>query len=142
MPSTFRITAACRVNPDGSFSDIRIVESSGSREMDRTALIILAEIGNQKALAPLSQLSSVSVMLEVGQTSAGFSLVGFAPNAAVASDMADKYRTLLAAARLFVPNSHTRELIGSASVQNELSRVRASITIPRARAAQMMAANF
>jgi hypothetical protein len=142
VPATFRITAACKVNGDGSFSEIRIVESSGSRELDRTALAILTEIGSQKAFAPLSVLSSVSVRLEVGANSAGFSLVGFAPNAAVASDMAGKYQTMLAAAKLFVSNSQTRELLGSASVRNDLSRVRASITIPRARAAQMMASNF
>jgi hypothetical protein len=142
VPATFRITAACKVNRDGSFSDIRIVESSGSRDLDRTALAILTEISNQKAFAPLSLLSSVSVRLEVGASAAGFSLVGFAPNAAVASDMAGKYQTMLAAAKLFVSNSQTRELLGSASVQSDLSRVRASISIPRARAAEMMASNF
>lgn len=142
VPATFRITAACKVNRDGSFSDIRIVESSGSRDLDRTALAILTEISNQKAFAPLSLLSSVSVRLEVGASAAGFSLVGFAPNAAVASDMAGRYQTMLAAAKLFVSNSQTRELLGSASVQSDLSRVRASISIPRARAAEMMASNF
>ncbi|HSE97140.1 MAG TPA: energy transducer TonB [Blastocatellia bacterium] len=142
LPSTFSITAACKVNRDGSFSDIRIVESSGSRELDRTALAILTEISNQKAFAPLSLLSSVSVRLEVGAKAAGFSLVGFAPNAEVASDMVGKYRTMLAAAKLFISNSDTREILGSASVQNDLARVRASISLPRARAAQMMAASF
>jgi TonB family protein len=142
VPATFRITAACKVNRDGSFSDIRIVESSGSRDLDRTALAIMTEISNQKAFAPLSLLSSVSVRLEVGAGAAGFSLVGFAPNAVVASDMAGKYQTMIAAAKLFVSNSQTRELLGSASVQSDLSRVRASISIPRARAAEMMATNF
>jgi hypothetical protein len=142
VPDTFRITAVCKVEPDGSFSDIRIVESSGSRDLDRTALAILTEISNQKAFAPLSLLSSVSARLQVGPKSAGFSLVGFAPNSAVASDMAGKYQTMIAAARLFVSNSQTRELLSSASVQNELSRVRASITIPRARAAEMLHASL
>ena len=92
LPGTFSITAVCEVNPDGSFSAIRVVESSGSEELDRTALAILTEISNQHAFAPLSRLSSLSAKLDVGADSANLSLTGFASSSAIASDMAGQYR--------------------------------------------------
>jgi TonB family protein len=142
IPDTFSVMAACKVNPDGSFSDIRLIESSGSEELDRTALAILIEVGNQRAFAPLSRLTSVSVRLEVASNSAAFSLVGFAPNAATAADMAGQYQTMISAARLFVSNAQTRELLKNTSVRNELSRVSASVRLPRSAAAQMMHDGF
>ncbi len=142
VPDPFSITAACKVNTDGSFSDIRIVESSGSAEFDRAALAILFEISSQRAFAPLSRLASVSVKLDVSAGAASFSLVGFAPNSAVASDMAGQYQTMISAARLFVSNSQAKQLLANTSVRNDLARVSARVTIPRAVAAKMMHEGF
>jgi hypothetical protein len=142
VPENFRITAACKVNEDGSFSGIRLVESSGSDEIDRTALAILQEIGNQRAFAPLSRLSSVSVRLEVGPGSASFSIVGFAQNAALADDMAGQYRLMVSAAKLLASNSQAKQLLSNTVIQNDASRVTARLTLPRSAAAQMMAGNF
>ena len=142
LPDPFSITAACKVNADGSFSDIRIVESSGSAEFDRAALAILFEISSQRAFAPLSRLASVSVKLEVSAGAASFSLVGFAPNSAVASDMAGQYQTMISAARLFVSNAQAKQLLANTSVHSDLSRVSARVTIPRAAASKMMREGF
>ena len=142
IPDPFSITAACKVNADGSFSDIRVVESSGSAEFDRAALAILFEISSQRAFAPLSRLASVSVKLEVNAGAASFSLVGFAPNPAVASDMAGQYQTMISAARLFVSDDRAKQLLANTSVRSELARVSARVTIPRAAAAKMMHEGF
>jgi hypothetical protein len=142
VPDPFSITAACKVNPDGSFSDVRIVESSGSEELDRTALAILFEISSQRAFAPLSRLASVSVKLEVGAGAAGFSIVGFAPNSAVASEMASQYQTMISAARLFVSNAQAKQLLANTSVRSDLTRVSARVTIPRTVASKMMHEDF
>jgi hypothetical protein len=142
VPENFRITAACKVNEDGSFSGIRLVESSGSAELDRTALAILQEIGNQRAFAPLSRLSSVSVRLEVAPGSASFSIVGFAQNVAVAEDMAGQYRMMVSAAKLLASNSQARQLLNNTVIRSDASRVSARLTLPRSTAAQMMAGNF
>ena len=142
LPDPFSITAACKVNADGSFSDIRIVESSGSAEFDRAALAILFEISSQRAFAPLSRLASVSVKLEVNAGAASFSLVGFAPNSVIASDMASQYQTMISAARLFVANAQAKQLLANTSVQSQMTRVSARVTIPRAVAAKMMHEGF
>ena len=142
LPDPFSITAACTVNPDGSFSNVRIVESSGSEELDRAALAILLEIGSQRAFAPLSRLASVSARLEISRGAASFSLVGFAPNSAVASDMAGQYQTMISAARLFVSNAQTKQLLANTSVRSDLTRVSARVTLPRAVASQMMHDGF
>jgi hypothetical protein len=142
VPDPFSITAACKVNTDGSFSNIHIVESSGSAEFDRAALAILFEISSQRAFAPLSRLASVSVKLEIGAGAASFSLVGFAPNSAVASDMAGQYQTMISAARYFVSNAQTKQLLANTSVQSDLTRVSARVTIPRSVAAKMMHEGF
>ncbi|HET8677341.1 MAG TPA: energy transducer TonB [Blastocatellia bacterium] len=142
VPDPFSITAACKVNPDGSFSNIRIVESSGSAELDRTALAILFEISSQRAFAPLSRLASVSVKLEVGAGAASFSLVGFAPNSAVASEMAGQYQTMISAARMFVSNAQTKQLLANTSVRSDMTRVSARVTLPRSIASKMMHDGF
>lgn len=142
VPDPFSITAACKVNPDGSFSDVRIVESSGSEELDRTALAILFEISSQRVFAPLSRLASVSAKLEVSAGAAGFSIVGFAPNSAVASEMAGQYQTMISAARFFVSNAQTKQLLANTSVRSDLTRVSAHVTIPRAVASKMMHEDF
>lgn len=142
VPDPLSITAACKVNPDGSFSDVRIVESSGSEELDRTALAILFEISSQRAFAPLSRLASVSAKLEVSAGAAGFSIVGFAPNSAVASEMAGQYQTMISAAKFFVSNAQTKQLLANTSVRSELTRVSARVTIPRAVASKMMHEDF
>ncbi|HJQ70658.1 MAG TPA: energy transducer TonB [Blastocatellia bacterium] len=142
VPDPFSITAACKVSPDGSFSNVRIVESSGSEELDRTALAILFEISSQRAFAPLSRLASVSVKLEVGAGAASFSLVGFAPNSAVASEMAGQYQTMIAAARMFVSNAQTKHLLANTSIRSDLTRVTARVTLPRSVASKMMHDGF
>lgn len=142
VPDPFSITAACKVNPDGSFSNIRIVESSGSAELDRTALAILFEISSQRAFAPLSRLASVSVKLEVGAGAASFSLVGFAPNSAVASEMAGQYQTMISAARMFVSNAQTKQLLANTSVRSDMTRISARVTLPRSIASKMMHDGF
>jgi TonB family protein len=142
VPDPFSITAACKVNGDGSFSNVRIVESSGSAEFDRAALAILFEISSQRAFAPLSRLASVSVKLEVNAGAASFSLVGFAPDSAAASDMAGQYQTMISAARLFVSNAQAKQLLANTSVNSELTRVSARVTISRAAAAKMMHEGF
>ena len=142
VPDPFSITAACNVNADGSFSNVRIVESSGSEELDRTALAILFEIGSQRAFAPLSRLASVSAKLEVGAGAASFSLVGFAPNSAVASEMAGQYQTMISAAKLFVSNAQTKQLLANTSVRSDMTRVSARVTLPRSVASKMMHDGF
>jgi hypothetical protein len=142
VPDPFSITAACKVNPDGSFSNIRIVESSGSAELDRTALAILLEISSQRAFAPLSRLASVSVKLEVGAGAASFSLVGFAPNSSVASEMAGQYQTMISAARMFVSNAQTKQLLANTTVRSDMTRVSARVTLPRSIASKMMHDGF
>ncbi len=142
VPDPFSITAACKVNPDGSFSNVRIVESSGSAELDRTALAILFEISSQRAFAPLSRLASVSVKLEVGAGAASFSLVGFAPNSAVASEMAGQYQTMISAARLLISNAQTKQLLANTSVRSDLTRVSARVSLPRSIASKMMHDGF
>ena len=142
VPDPFSITAACTVNPDGSFSNVRIVESSGSEELDRTALAILFEISSQRAFAPLSRLASVSAKLEVGAGAASFSLVGFAPNSAAASEMAGQYQTMISAARMFVSDAQTKQLLANTSVRSEMTRVSARVTLPRSVASKMMHDGF
>ena len=71
----------------------------------------------------------MSVKLEVGAGAASFSLVGFAPNSAVASEMAGQYQTMISAARLLVSNAQTKQLLANTAVRSDLTRVSARVTI-------------
>src|SRR5581483_2386495 len=72
-----KIGVAGKIMPDGSLSDCRVIIPSGNPDVDRAALAILDAVSESHALGPLHELTSLSMILEIGDR-AELRAVGFA----------------------------------------------------------------
>src|SRR5574341_403987 len=58
----FKVGVSGMVNPDGTLSNYRISIPSGIKEIDAAAMAILAAVSESRALGPLHQLTSLSLV--------------------------------------------------------------------------------
>jgi hypothetical protein len=138
----FRVTVTCKVQPDGSLTDIRIVASSGNGMIDQTALNLFREIGSMHALMPLSSLSTISLTLERGASSSSLSAVGFSETEAQAESLADQLTVGASLARFTAKNDDQRALLRQLQITRSGNRVAASLNLPNSRAGDMMKRSF
>ncbi|MBS1810089.1 MAG: hypothetical protein JST84_18150 [Acidobacteria bacterium] len=75
-----RVGVMGEIKPDGSIENARVFIPSGNPQIDKAALSILDAVSEAKALGPLSQLSSLSMILTIDEDQAQLVTVGFAPN--------------------------------------------------------------
>lgn len=136
----FSLMAGFKVMPDGSFENIRILKSSGSKIIDRNALEILSNIGESKALGPVSSLSSSTISLEVTDDLARIRIMAFAPSPEMAKEKADLLNVLFWALRMKEKSPDLGQLLKLIKVKNEGKRVDTDLLVPRAQAAQMFRA--
>ena len=136
----FSVMAGFKVMPDGSFENIRILKSSGSKIIDRNALEILSNIGESRALGPVSNLTSPSISLEVTDDIARIRIMAFAPTPEIAKEKADLLNVLFWALRMKEKSPDLGQLLKLIKVKNEGKRVDTDLMVPRAQAAQMFRA--
>jgi len=136
----FSVMAGFKVMPDGSFENIRIIKSSGSKIIDSNALEILSNIGESKALGPVSNLSSTTISLEVTDDLARIRIMAFAPSPEIAKEKADLLNVLFWALRMKEKSPDLGQLLKLIKVKNEGKRVDTDLVVPRAQAAQMFRA--
>jgi hypothetical protein len=136
----FSVMAGFKVMPDGSFENIRIIQSSKSKIIDRNALEILSNIGESKALGPVSNLSSTTISLEVTEDLARIRIMAFAPTPEIAKEKADLLNVLFWALRMKEKSPDLGQLLKLIKVKNEGKRVDTDLVVPRAQAAQMFRA--
>jgi TonB-like protein len=136
----FSVMAGFKVMPDGSFENIRILKSSGSKIIDRNALEILSNIGESRALGPVSNLSSSTISLEVTDDLARIRIMAFAPTPEIAKEKADLLNVLFWALRMKEKSPDLGQLLKLIKVKNEGKRVDTDLLVPRAQAAQMFRA--
>jgi hypothetical protein len=142
----FSIMAAFRIDPDGSIpvSSIKVVKSSGSNVLDKNAIELLWRLGESHALGPLSKLSSQTIKLEVKDTTAKLTITSFAPTPEEAKKTAYALNFFLglfgASQKDKSPN--VAQLIGMLKVSSDNKRVDAQMTIPKARASEMLKAQY
>jgi len=136
----FSVMAGFKVMPDGSFENIKILESSKSKIIDRNALEILSNIGESKALGPVSNLSSATISLQVTEDLARIRIMAFAPTPEIAKEKADLLNVLFWALRMKEKSPDLGQLLKLIKVKNEGKRVDTDLMVPRAQAAQMFRA--
>lgn len=138
----FRVTVTCRVQPDGSLADIRVVSSSGNDMIDNTALNLFKEIGAMHALRPLATLSTLSLTLERGDTTSSLSAVGFSGTEAQAEDLANQLTLGASVARFTMKNADQLALLRQLQITRSGKRIGASLNLPNSRAGEMMKRSF
>lgn len=139
---TFVVTVTCRALADGSLADIRVTRSSGERLIDETAVNIMKEISNQRALAPLSTLSSLSLTLEKDASETALSAVGFSDDPDTSATMATELGFIKLASRFKMKNDDQMLLLDSVQISQSGNRVTVRASLPNSRAGEMMQRSF
>jgi len=75
----FKVGVEGSINPDGTLAEYRVHIPSGIPEIDDSAMAILAAVSESRALGPLSQLTSITMVLDIDQE-AQLTVTGFAGN--------------------------------------------------------------
>lgn len=141
--SRLKVTLGFKINEDGSIYDIRIIESSGYDFIDATGVNLLRELGEQRALAPLAQLSSMTLALDIGPTIASARVAGFARGEVGAITLAQQLNGMVLAAKITQANNpDTSLLLKSLEISQTGQRISASLTMPRTMAADLMRKAF
>ena len=136
----FSVMAGFKVMPDGSFENIRIIKSSGSKIIDRNALEILSNIGESRALGPVSNLTSSTISLEITEDIARIRIMAFAPTPEIAKEKAGLLNALFWALRMKEKSPELGQLLKLIKVSPEGNRVDTDLIVPRAKAAEMFRA--
>ncbi len=134
----FKVGAAGEVKDDGTLTNYRITTSSGIPEIDKAALAILAAVSESKALGPLHQLNSLTMVLEIDQT-AQLIVTGITDKEEDAINI-----TNLAQAALLVARFKKSGDVGAMAMLNNLKvtrsgqRIQAVISMPREKASETL----
>lgn len=136
----FSVLAGFKVMPDGSFENIRIITSSGSKIIDRNALEILSNIGESHALGPVSNLTSSTISLEVTDDLARIRIMAFATTPEIAKEKSGLLNALFWALRMKEKSPELGQLLKLIKVKSEGKRVDTDLIVPRAKAAEMFRA--
>src|SRR5262249_47363160 len=140
--SNFSIMLTFKVDADASIlrPSIRILHSSGSMIVDKTALEVLWVLGESRALGPLSVLSSNTIELKVDNNIARLTVTSFAPTPEEAKAKVTQLSFLLktVGALQKSKNPMVSELLGHLALRANDKRIDADITVPRLRAAEML----
>ena len=134
-----RVGVSGKINPDGSLSDYRVHPSSGKPEIDRAALAILVAVSESRALGPLHQLTSISLILDIGQQ-AQLTAVGFAATeqAAAAVEFLANF-ALMDARRKKAADPAAMVILNNVKVSHTGQRVQAIVSMPRQTATESLA---
>ncbi len=138
----FTVAVTCRVRPDGGLTEIRLATSSGMAAVDNTALNLLRELSEMKALGPLASLSSLSLTLDRGSLDSTLTAVGFASSEVECEDLARELRLIRSLAGLTAANEDQAVLIRGIEITRTGHRVTVRLTLPNGRAGEMMHRSF
>ena len=130
--TNLRVGVTGEIKPDGGIVNAKIFIPSGNPQIDRAALSIVEAVSEAKALGPLSQLSSLSMVLTIDDQRAQLVTVGFAPN----PETAGALRVL---AKFFLDNGKRIKSADPASMifldniqlSQSSNRITATISVPR-----------
>lgn len=134
-----RVGVAGSINSDGTLSNYKIIVPSGIKEIDDAALAILEAVSVSRALGPLSNLSSLSMVLDIDQV-AELNVIGFTSNEQDARAIVDLANTVLLFARIRKSNDPAAMImLNNLKVTRTGQRVQATISVPRQKAKDTLA---
>ncbi|MGH9800700.1 MAG: TonB C-terminal domain-containing protein [Blastocatellia bacterium] len=126
------------VKPDGTLVDYKIIQSSGIKEIDEAALAILAAVSESKAMGPLHQLTSLSMLLDIDQQ-AQLIVTGFTENEEDARNITNLAQAALLVARFKKSNDAGAMLmLNNMKVRRDGQRIQAIISMPREKATESL----
>jgi hypothetical protein len=135
----FKVGVSGSVNADGTLSNYRVNIPSGISEIDQAALSILAAVSESRALGPLHQLSSLSMVLDIDQ-SAQLIVTGFTSTEGDAVNIVNLAQAALLVARFKKGSDPTAMvMLNNLKVQRTGNRIQAIILMPRQTASDTLA---
>jgi hypothetical protein len=127
----FKVGVSGSVNPDGTLNNYKVNISSGIQEIDISAMAILQAVSESRALGPLSQLTSVTLVLDIGQ-SAQLIVTGFTSNETDAVNLVNLAQVALLAARLRKSDDEAAMvMLNNLKVNRTGNQITAVINVPR-----------
>ena len=94
-----KVGVSGRIMSDGALEDCKVIVESGQPDIDRAALAILEAVSVSKALGPLHEMSSLTMLLNVGSEQAELSIVGFTSSDEAAASIVNLANAALLYAR-------------------------------------------
>lgn len=141
--AVFSVTVGFKINQDGSLSNLKVVKSSGSAQIDEAALNIIHAVGESRAMAPLASLSSMTITLNNGTDLSSLRVIGFAGTATEATELANSLNALLVLAAFAKQDRPEQgELLRRMQVKADGNRLVGSLSISRGTANSMMRKSF
>jgi hypothetical protein len=139
FPRKLRVGVTGRINADGSLSECRILVASGIEEIDRAAMAILDAVSASRALGPLHEMTSLTMVLNVGEH-AELSVVGFTNSEEAAANIVNLANAALLYARFRkVSDPGTMVILNNLKVSRTGQRVQAIVAMPRQKASESLA---
>jgi hypothetical protein len=135
----FKVGVSGSVNPDGTLAHYRVHIPSGIQEIDDSAMAILAAVSESRALGPLSQLTSITMVLDIDQN-AQLVVTGFTSNETDAINIVN-----LADVALFIARRKKSDdpaamvMLNNLKVSRTGTRIQAVISVPKEMAKETLA---
>jgi hypothetical protein len=134
-----RVGVAGKIQPDGTLADYRIIIPSGLPDIDKAALAILAAVSESRALGPLHEVTSLSMILNIDER-AELTVAGFTPNDQAAANIVNLANAAILFARIKkADDPAAMALINNLKVFRSGQRVQAVISMPRQKASDTLA---
>jgi len=135
----FKVGVSGAVNPDGTLSNYRVNIPSGIQEIDDSAMAILKAVSESRALGPLAQLTSLSMVLDIDQ-SAQLIVTGFTSNETDAVNIVNLAQAALFVARLKKSGDQAAMImLNNLKVNRTGNRIQAIISVPKEAAKDTLA---
>jgi hypothetical protein len=133
-----RVGVSGRINADGTLTDCKVIMPSGLEDIDRAALAILDAVSASHALGPLHEMTSLSIVLNVGEH-AELSVVGFTSNEEAAANIVNLANAALLYARFRkADDPAAMVIINNLKVTRSGQRVQAIVSMPRQKASDSL----
>ena len=133
-----KIGVSGTVKSDGTLVDYKITQSSGIKEIDEAALAILAAVSESKAMGPLHQLTSLSMVLDIAQE-AQLIVTGFTDNEEDARNITNLAQAAILVARFKKSSDQGAMLmLNNLKVRRDGQRIQAIISMPREKATESL----
>ncbi len=133
-----RVGVAGNIQADGTLTDYRIIVPSGLPDIDKAALAILAAVSESRALGPLHEITSLSMILNIDER-AELTVAGFTPNEQAAANIVNLANAAILYARIKKADEPAAMvMINNLKVFRTGQRVQAIISMPRQKASDSL----
>ena len=134
-----RVGVTGTIRADGTLANYKLIIPSGLPDIDKAALAILDAVSESRALGPLHEITSLSMILNIDER-AELSVVGFVDNEQAAADIVNLANAAILYARFKKADEPAAMvMINNLKVSRTGKRVQAVISMPRQKAADSLA---